>query len=129
MQPPSPDPYSSQEAWTSTLLHAFNGPDSDVESTFLKLYTRDTAITIDGKLYTFESFLEHVMQLRSIAVDFVLDSHCFLRDGNKFAEKHTLTATLRGDGNKAQVEGYVFGELGENGKAVWVDEATRTVQG
>ncbi|KAK0750827.1 hypothetical protein B0T18DRAFT_401138 [Schizothecium vesticola] len=122
------NPYTSKEAWTRTLLQALNGPDSDVEPTFLKLYTRDTTITLDGKSYTLESFLTHVMQLRSIAVDFELNSHCFLRDGNLFAEKHTLAGTMREGGARVEVEGYIFGEIDESGKAGWVDEQTRTLE-
>jgi len=131
MQPESPSPYCSQETWVSTLLHAFNGPSSDVESTFFQLYNRATAITVDGNPYNFDTFVAHVVQLRSIiAVDFALESHCFLRDGNLFAEKHTLAATMReGGGERVEVEGYIFGELGEDGRALWVDEQTRTGSG
>jgi hypothetical protein len=122
------NPYSSKEAWTATILEAFNGPAETVESTFLKLYTRDTVIKIDGKTYDFDSFLAHAMGIRSIATNVELTSHCFLRDGNLFAEKHTLTATMRQDGTSVTAEAYLFGELGADSKAVWVDEQVRTVQ-
>jgi hypothetical protein len=121
-------PYFSKEAWTATILHAFNGPDEDVESTFLKLYTKDTLIKIDGKSYNFEAFLAHAMHIRNITSGVELDSHCFLRDGNLFAEKHTLSATMKEDGVRVVVEAYLFGELDADGKAVWVDEQTRLFQ-
>jgi len=121
-------PYTSKEAWTATILQAFNGPDEDVESTFLKLYTRETAINIDGKTYDFAAFLAHAMHIRSITASVELNSHCFLRDGNMFAEKHTLMATMKQDGPPVVVEAYLFGEIGEDGRAVWVDEQPRTIQ-
>ncbi|KAK3349700.1 hypothetical protein B0T25DRAFT_548747 [Lasiosphaeria hispida] len=121
-------PYSSKEAWTATILQAFNGPDENVESTFLKLYTRDTAIKMDGKTYDFAAFLAHAMYIRSIAASVELKSHCFLRDANMFAEKHTFMATMKQDGTRVTVEAYLFGELDADSKAIWVDEQPRTIQ-
>ncbi|KAK3315639.1 hypothetical protein B0H66DRAFT_565687 [Apodospora peruviana] len=125
---PTPSPYSSKEAWTATILEAFNGPDETVESTFLKLYTRDTIIKMDGKTYDFAAFLTQAMYFRSIAVSFDLKSQCFLRDGNMFAEKHTFIATMKQDGTRAAVEAYLFAELDADSKAIWVDEQPRTIE-
>lgn len=121
-------PYSSKEAWTATILQAFNGPHEDVEATFLKLYTKDTSFKIDGKTYDYAAFLEYAMQIRSMATDVELTSHCFLRDGNLFAEKHTLTATMKQDGTRVVVEAYLFAELDADERAIWVDEQPRTIQ-
>ncbi|KAK5658112.1 hypothetical protein OQA88_2668 [Cercophora sp. LCS_1] len=122
------NPYSSKEAWTATILQAFNGPDDEVEATFLKLYTKSTSFKIDGKTYDYPAFLEYAKQIRSIAANVELTSHCFLRDGNLFAEKHTLVATTKQDGTRVMVEAYLFAEIGADGRAVWVDEQPRTIE-
>jgi hypothetical protein len=122
------NPYASKEAWTAAILRALTGPEEEVESTFLTLYTKETDIKIDGKTYDFPGFLANAAHVRSISSDIELKSHCFLRDGNFFAEKHTLTATLKHDGSKIAVEGYIFGELNDDNKAVWVDEQPRTAR-
>ena len=120
-------PYSSKEAWVATLQSAFNGPQEDVEPTMLKLYTKETKITIDGKSYDWDAFMANVAWVRDVSSKVDINSHCFLRDGNLFAEKHTLTATMKSDGPPVTVEGYIFGELGDDGKALWVDEQPRTL--
>ena len=121
------NPYSSKEAWLATLHSAFNGPQEQVESTFLKLYTKETVIKMDGKTYDWDAFMAHVAWIRDVASNIEIKSHCFLRDGNMLADKHTLTATMKNDAPDVVVEAYLFGELDDDGKAVWVDEQARTL--
>ncbi|KAK1749402.1 hypothetical protein QBC47DRAFT_395852 [Echria macrotheca] len=122
------NPYSSKKTWAAALLHAFNGPDDEIEEAFLALYNKHTVFNINGETYSFEKFLVHVASVRNILANFKIESHCFLRDGNMFAEKHTLTATRKEDGMQVGAEGYVFGELDGGSRAIWVDEQARTLQ-
>lgn len=128
MPPSPPSPYSSKERFTATLLHAFNGPDSEVKPTFLTLYNEDTILKINGTIYSFDEFLAHVANVRRLLTNFEIKSHAFLRDGNMVAEKHTLRATRKEDGKLVGAEGYIFGELNDGGRAFWVDEQARSFE-
>ena len=128
MAPSASSPYSSKEGFTATLLHAFNGPESEVKPTFLTLYNEDTVVKMNGATYSFDEFLAHVANVRGLLTNFEIESHAFLRDGNMVAEKHTLKATRKEDGKSVGAEGYIFGELNDEGRAVWVDEQARTFE-
>lgn len=118
--------YSSKETWVAAILKIFNGPESEIEESILALYTPDVALTVNGSSMKMADFKEMVKNIRGIAVSVDITSHYFLRDGNLFADKHTVIGTGH-DESKTQVEVLVIGELNDEGKCIWIEERSGTV--
>jgi hypothetical protein len=118
--------YSNKEAWVTAVSKIFNGPESEIEDNILALYTPDVSVTANGSLMTMAELTAYINTIRSTAVSVEITSHYFLRDGNLFADKHTVIG-IGHDGSKTQVEVLVIGQLNEEGKCFWIEEASRFV--
>ena len=118
--------YANKEAWVAAVSKLFNGPESEIEDSILALYTADVTVTANGSSMKMADFIAYVQNIRNIAASVEIKSHVFLRDGNLFADKHTVIGTGH-DGSKTQAENLVIGELNEEGKCFWIEEQSRLV--
>ena len=118
--------YSNKEAWVTAVSAIFNGPESEMENNILALYTADVTVTANGSSMKMAELIAYIKNIRNIAPTVEITSHYFLRDGNLFADKHTVIGTGK-DGSKTQVENLVIGELNEEGKCFWIEEQSRFV--
>ncbi|NEC20736.1 nuclear transport factor 2 family protein [Streptomyces parvus] len=75
-----------------------------------------------------ESFVQHMTRLRSLVRDGHMEVHDELRDGPRYADRHTVTVT-RHDGRVAVTEVYLFAEMAPDGRFRRVEETTRLVSG
>jgi hypothetical protein len=119
--------YSNKEAWVAAVSKIFNGPESEIEDSILALYTTDVTVTANGSSMRMAELIAYVKNIRNLAPSVEIMSHYFLRDGNLFADKHTVIGTGH-DGSKTQVENLVIGELNEQGKCFWIEEQSRFVE-
>lgn len=123
---PTSNYYSDKETWVAAVSKIFNGPESEIEASALALYTTDVTITANGSTMNMAGFITYVKNIRNIAPSVEITSHYFLRDGNLFADKHTVIGTGP-DGSITQVENLVIGELNEEGRCFWIEEQSRFV--
>jgi len=118
--------YSNKEAWIAAVSKLFNGPESEIQDRILALYAPNVTATVNGSSMKMANLIAYVKNIRNIAVSVEITSHCFLRDGNFFADKHTVIGTGH-DGSKTQAENLIIGELNEEGKCFWIEEQSRFV--
>ena len=120
------NPYSNKEAWVAAVSKIFNGPESEMEDNIHALYAADVTVTANGSSMKMTELIAYIKNIRNMAPTVEITSHCFLRDGNFFADKHTVVG-IGHDGSKTQVENLVVGELNEEGKCFWIEEQSRFV--
>lgn len=82
----------------------------------------------DGKWDDRAGFLEHITHLRTIVADGQVQVHEELRDGSKYADRHTAHIT-KTDGSTVRMEVYVFADLAPDGRFSRIEESTLMVQG
>ncbi|MFJ3880096.1 nuclear transport factor 2 family protein [Streptomyces sp. NPDC090077] len=75
-----------------------------------------------------ESFARHMTRLRSLVSGGHIEVHEELRDGLRYADRHTVTVTQR-DGHTSRIEVYLFAELAPDGRFLRVEETTLLVDG
>lgn len=74
--------------------------------------------------------MKHITHLRSIAETGTIEVLDFLREGNRIADRHLVTGTMKGKEGVRKFEVYLFGELDEEGKKLErVVEVTRLLEG
>jgi hypothetical protein len=120
--------FSSHKVWASTIEKIFNCPDAELESTVLHIYGPATTLTVNGNIMNYEAFLGFTRGIKSAVVSCTVTPLFWVRDGNKFAEKHRVDGTVA-DGSTVKIEAMTMGELDDEGRAVTVDEIFRVVEG
>lgn len=73
-------------------------------------------------------FVEHIAKLRSLVREGRVEVHDELRDGTRYADRHTVTVTKH-DGRTSRIEVYLFAELAADGRFERVEETTLLVSG
>ncbi|KAK1255612.1 hypothetical protein MKX07_007871 [Trichoderma sp. CBMAI-0711] len=114
-------PFTNKDSFAAAISTAFNCPDSDVETSLLNLYTRDSIIIVNQNRMSWEKFVPYIEAIRARTMSVDVECHHFIRDGNMFAERHTARGTGK-DGTTTEVEAFTMGELNEEGKAIWLEE-------
>ncbi|MFD7909622.1 nuclear transport factor 2 family protein [Streptomyces sp. NPDC059752] len=74
------------------------------------------------------SFVQHMTRLRSLIRSGHIEVHDELRDGPRYADRHTVTL-LHYDGHTSRTEVYLFAELAPDGRFQRVEETTLLVAG
>ena len=73
-------------------------------------------------------FAQHMAALRGIVRGGHVEVHDELRDGQRYADRHTVTIT-RHDGRTSRTEVYLFAEFAADGRFHRIEETTLLVDG
>ncbi|MFI5491440.1 nuclear transport factor 2 family protein [Actinoplanes sp. NPDC051859] len=73
-------------------------------------------------------FAAHMAALRGLVRSGHIEVHDELRDGRRYADRHTVTIT-RHDGHTSRTEVYLFAEFASDGRFLRVEETTLLVEG
>ena len=120
--------YSDSATWAAAIVHAFNCPESEREEAFLQLYNKDVVVTADKNRMNWDEFLAYVKNITDVVTRVDLTVHHWVTDGKLFASLHTTHADMK-DGSKTSVYNMAMGEIGEDGKAKWIEERTQFLEG
>ncbi|MEU3461077.1 nuclear transport factor 2 family protein [Streptomyces sp. NPDC006733] len=82
----------------------------------------------DGEWSDRASFVQHMTKLRSVVRDGHIEVHDELRDGARYADRHSVTVTKH-DGATSVTEVYLFAEFAPDGRFRRVEETTLLVSG
>ncbi|MGW7327186.1 nuclear transport factor 2 family protein [Streptomyces sp. NPDC054840] len=74
------------------------------------------------------SFTQHMTRLRSLIRSGRIEVHDELRDGSRYADRHTVTL-VHEDGHTSRTEVYLFAQLASDGRFRRVEETTLLVTG
>jgi hypothetical protein len=99
-----------------------------LESTIDRYFTPDYTQRTDGEIASRAGFAEHIAALRALTAHGSVTVCEVVVDGNRIADRHEVTVT-RHDGSTSQLEVYLFGEVGSDGRLRRVDEITRAING
>ncbi|MFI9273398.1 nuclear transport factor 2 family protein [Kitasatospora sp. NPDC052896] len=91
-------------------------------------FTPDYRQRTDGEWADRAGFIEHISHLRTVVAEGFVEVHDELRDGTKYADRHTVHATKK-DGSSVRLEVYVFADLAPDGRFSRVEETTLMLQG
>ncbi|GAA0317593.1 hypothetical protein GCM10010302_65840 [Streptomyces polychromogenes] len=73
-------------------------------------------------------FARHMARLRTLVRDGHVEVHEELRDGARYADRHTVSLTFDG-GRVSRIEVYLFAELAPDGRFRRVEETTLLLDG
>ena len=122
---PSTSPYISQATWAAAINHLFNGPESEVEATLSRLYSKDCVVRRKGDRLSWAAIYAQVMKIRQQINSIQITSQRWVRNGSLFAEKHTVVAAYK-NGKGGMSEVMMMCGLNDDGTAAWLDEMSRT---
>ncbi|MFJ9569636.1 nuclear transport factor 2 family protein [Streptomyces bacillaris] len=117
---------------TTDITRALNDllftPDSDLAAAVDRHFAPDYRQRTNGVWSDREGFTRHMTALRSLIRDGRVEVHDELRDGARYADRHTVTLTHH-DGRVSVTEVYLFAELAPDGRFRRVEETTLLVSG
>ncbi|MFE6050439.1 nuclear transport factor 2 family protein [Kitasatospora sp. NPDC056446] len=73
-------------------------------------------------------FADHIAHLRTLVADGRVEVHEELRDGDRYADRHTVHLTKK-DGSTVRTEVYVFADLAPDGRFSRLEETTLMLEG
>ncbi|MFE0463947.1 nuclear transport factor 2 family protein [Kitasatospora sp. NPDC058965] len=82
----------------------------------------------DGNWADRREFLDHIAHLRAVVADGSVEVHEELTDGDRYADRHTVTVT-KTDGSTVRMEVYLFGEFAPDGRFRRIEETTLLLEG
>ncbi|KAA2256009.1 nuclear transport factor 2 family protein [Solihabitans fulvus] len=82
----------------------------------------------DGRWDDRPEFLAHIAHLRRVVADGSVQVHDELVDGDRYADRHTVTVT-KTDGATVRMEVYLFAEYAPDGRFRRVEETTLLLEG
>ncbi|MCU7821048.1 nuclear transport factor 2 family protein [Kitasatospora sp. DSM 101779] len=103
-------------------------PGLDLAEAVERHFTPDYRQRTDGVWSDRAGFVEHMTRLRSLVSSGSIEVHDELRDGLRYADRHTVTVT-RHDGRTTGIEVYLFARLAPDGRFQRVEETTLLVTG
>lgn len=117
---------------TTDITHAINdllfSPDLDLAEALDRHFTPDYRQRTNGEWSDRDSFVQHITRLRSLVRSGHIEVHEELRDGPRYADRHTVTLTQH-NGRTSRTEVYLFGEFAPDGRFQRVEETTLLVTG
>ncbi|WP_282572830.1 cytochrome P450, cyclodipeptide synthase-associated [Streptomyces sp. D2-8] len=130
---PAPTLLQAIETMTSTdITRAINDllftPGLDLAEAVDRHFAPDYRQRTNGVWSDRESFTQHMARLRSLIRDGHMEVHDELRDGLRYADRHTVTLT-HNDGRVSVTEVYLFAEMAPDGRFRRVEETTLLVSG
>ncbi|MEU9658954.1 nuclear transport factor 2 family protein [Streptomyces chartreusis] len=103
-------------------------PDLDLAEALERHFAPDYRQRTNGEWSDRASFVQHMTRLRSLVRSGHIEVHEELRDGLRYADRHTVTITQH-NGRTSRTEVYLFAELAPDGRFQRVEETTLLVTG
>ncbi|MEV8431397.1 nuclear transport factor 2 family protein [Streptomyces sp. HUAS 31] len=103
-------------------------PDLDLAEALERHFAPDYRQRTNGEWSDRASFVQHMTRLRSLVRSGHIEVHEELRDGLRYADRHTVTITQH-NGRTSRTEVYLFAQLAPDGRFQRVEEATLLVTG
>lgn len=99
-----------------------------LEETIARYFAPEYTQLTDGVMSDYDLFTEHIRTLRRRVIGGTVVVERLVRDGSRFADRHALTMTTTA-GAQIRSELYMFGEVANDGRLLWVEELSRLVEG
>ncbi|MEU6304336.1 nuclear transport factor 2 family protein [Streptomyces chartreusis] len=103
-------------------------PDLDLADALDRHFAPDYRQRTNGEWSDRASFVQHMTRLRSLVRSGHIEVHEELRDGLRYADRHTVTITQH-NGRTSRTEVYLFAQLSQDGRFQRVEETTLLVTG
>ncbi|MFI9366277.1 nuclear transport factor 2 family protein [Kitasatospora sp. NPDC053057] len=103
-------------------------PGLDLDEAADRHFAPDYRQRTDGTWANRTEFLAHIAHLRTIVAGGTVEVHDELVDGDRYADRHTMTLT-KTDGSTVRVEVYLFGEFAPDGRFRRIEETTLMLEG
>ncbi|MCX4585802.1 nuclear transport factor 2 family protein [Streptomyces sp. NBC_01481] len=103
-------------------------PGLDLAEALDRHFTPDYRQRTDGVWSDRTSFAQHITRLRSLIRSGHIEVHDELRDGLRYADRHTVTLS-RHNGRISRTEVYLFAQLAPDGRFHRVEETTLLITG
>ncbi|WP_330300258.1 nuclear transport factor 2 family protein [Streptomyces sp. NBC_00503] len=103
-------------------------PGLGLEEAIDRHFTADYRQRTNGVWSDRASFAQHMTRLRSLIRSGHIEVHDELRDGLRYADRHTVTLGHH-DGHTSRTEVYLFAHLAPDGRFRCVEETTLLVTG
>ena len=103
-------------------------PGLDLAEAIERHFTPDYRQRTDGVWSDRTSFAQHITRLRSLIRSGHIEVHDELRDGLRYADRHTVTLS-RHNGRISRTEVYLFAQLAPDGRFHRVEETTLLITG
>ncbi|MFG2313162.1 nuclear transport factor 2 family protein [Streptomyces sp. NPDC048566] len=103
-------------------------PGLDLDTALERHFSTDYRQRTDGVWSDRSAFAQHIDRLRSLIHSGHVEVHDEFRDGPRYADRHTVTLTLR-DGRTSRTEVYLFGRFAPDGRFESVEETTLLLSG
>ncbi|KOU28015.1 MULTISPECIES: nuclear transport factor 2 family protein [Streptomyces] len=103
-------------------------PGLDLTEALDRHFTPDYRQRTDGVWSDRTDFVQHMTRLRSLVRDGHIEVHDELRDGERYADRHTVTVTQH-NGRTSSTEVYLFARMAPDGRFQSVEETTLLVTG
>nr|WP_107909554.1 nuclear transport factor 2 family protein [Streptomyces chartreusis] len=103
-------------------------PDLDLAEALDRHFAPDYRQRTNGEWSDRASFVQHMTRLRSLVRSGRIEVHEELRDGPRYADRHTVTITQH-NGRTSRTEVYLFAQLAPDGRFQRVEETTLLVTG
>ncbi|MFD9367450.1 cytochrome P450, cyclodipeptide synthase-associated [Streptomyces sp. NPDC060020] len=132
-QPPTHQAKTTMTSTTSTdITRAINDllftPGLDLDEAVERHFTPDYRQRTDGVWSDRAGFVQHMTRLRTLVRSGHIEVHDELRDGPRYADRHTVTIT-RDNGRTSSTEVYLFARMAPDGRFQCVEETTLLVTG
>ncbi|WP_035794286.1 nuclear transport factor 2 family protein [Kitasatospora mediocidica] len=112
----------------SALTDLLLTPGLDLNEAADRHFAPDYRQRTDGRWDDRTAFLSHIAHLRTIVAGGSISVHDELVDGDRYADRHTVTVT-KTDGSTVRMEVYLFAEFAEDGRFRRVEETTLMLEG
>jgi hypothetical protein len=119
---------TSRELMESTLNAVTFAPLPNLETDLLAFVSPAYVQHTDGTTIGFDGFVDHMRHLRSVVAGGLIEVNEAVRDGNRIADRHTVTVTKK-DGTNSSFEVLLIGTLDEQDRLLEVHETTRQLTG
>ncbi|MFD5621263.1 nuclear transport factor 2 family protein [Streptomyces yangpuensis] len=103
-------------------------PGLDLTEAVDRHFTPDYRQRTDGVWSDRASFVQHMTRLRTLVRSGSVEVHDELRDGTRYADRHTVTLTQH-NGRTSRTEVYLFARMAPDGRFQSVEETTLLIAG
>ncbi|MET9606009.1 nuclear transport factor 2 family protein [Streptomyces sp. NPDC006512] len=103
-------------------------PGNDLAEALDRHFTSDYRQRTNGVWSDRTAFTQHITRLRSLIRSGHIEVHDELRDGLRYADRHSVTLTQH-NGGTSRTEVYLFAQLAPDGRFQRVEETTLLITG
>jgi len=123
---------ATQDAASTDIAHALTElifrRELTVEQAVERFFTDDYRQRTDGVWSDRSEFIAHIEHLRTIVAAGDVEVHEELRDGSRYADRHTVNV-VKTDGATVRTEVYAFAEVAPDGRLRRINETTMMLDG